>query len=221
MSTTFVLALPDDPGQLRFGNSRNHGRIKWAVGKAAKEGVTLREAESEADLRNWHRLYLATMRAHAMPPRPFRFFEAMWRQLAPLGMFRLLLAEREGHILAGSIFLASGSTVFYAFNGRRPEALGLRPNDLIQWHAIHDAAKAGYRRYDFGEVEDDQRGLAEFKGKWGAAPEQLFRHLDPPTTDSANQQRTLHGVRRWGESAWRRVPLGVTAYVGDLVYRRL
>lgn len=111
--------------------------------------------------------------------------------------------------------------MFYAFNGRRPEALGLRPNDLIQWHAIHDAAKAGYRRYDFGEVEDDQRGLAEFKGKWGAAPEQLFLHLDPPTTDSANQQRTLQGVRRWGESAWRRVPLGVTAYVGDVLYRRL
>jgi CelD/BcsL family acetyltransferase involved in cellulose biosynthesis len=219
-STTYVLSLPQNPAAVRFGNSRNHGRIKWAVGKAGKEGVELREAGSPADVRAWHVLYLETMRLHAIPPRPYRFFAALWDRLSGPGMLRLLLAERDGELLAGSLFLMFGSTVFYAFNGRRADALHLRPNDLIQWHAIHDAARGGFRRYDFGEVEDDQHGLAEFKGKWGAEPEPLCRFVHPPLS-AASDQRGLERVRHVGRRAWRRLPLPATARVGDLVYRRL
>jgi CelD/BcsL family acetyltransferase involved in cellulose biosynthesis len=219
-STTYVLRLPEDPAAVRFGNSRNHGRIKWAVGKARKEGVTAREARSPDDVRRWHRLYLETMRSHAIPPRPQRFFLVLWETLASRGMLRLLLAERDGELLAGSIFLTYGSTVAYAFNGRRRDALPLRPNDLIQWQAIHDAARAGFRRYDFGEVEDDQVGLAEFKGKWGAEPKQLWRLVHPPL-GVAGDQRTLERARHVGRKAWRRLPLPATARVGDVVYRRL
>lgn len=219
-STTFVLVLPDDPARVRFGNSRNHGRIRWAVGKAGREGVTVRNAESPADLRAWHALYLATMRTHAIPPRPLRFFAALWNELRPGGLLRLVLAEQRGRLLAGSIFLMLGSTVFYAYNGRRPDALGLRPNDLIQWHAIHDAARAGFRRYDFGEVESDQHGLADFKSKWGAEPEPLYRCLHPPPRSAADPRALMH-ARHWGERLWRHLPLAATARVGDLVYRRL
>ena len=218
-STTFVLHLPDSPEQLRFGNSRNHGRIRWAVAKAGKEGVKVRDAASQADLSRWYGLYLVTMRRHAIPPRSLRFFIALWRNLRPLGLLRLLVAEREGRLLAGSVLVQFGSTVFYAFNGRRADALGLRPNDLIQWHAIHDAAGAGFRRYDLGEVEHDQQGLAAFKAKWGAEPEPLYRYLDPPPRRAG--RRRLDGVREMGDRVWRRLPLAATARIGELVYRRL
>jgi CelD/BcsL family acetyltransferase involved in cellulose biosynthesis len=219
-STTFVLMLPDDPAQVRFGSTRNHGRIRWAVGRAVREGVTVRSAESPEDVRAWHALYMATMRAHAIPPRPLRFFAALWDELRPIGLLQLVLAEQRGRLLAGSMFLMLGSTVFYAYNGRRAEALGARPNDLIQWHAIHDAARAGFRRYDFGEVENDQHGLAEFKAKWGAKPEPLYRCLQPPVRRAADARALMH-ARRWGERLWRHLPLAATARVGDLVYRRL
>jgi CelD/BcsL family acetyltransferase involved in cellulose biosynthesis len=220
-STTFALALPGSADAVRFGNSRNHGRIRWAVGKAAKEGVELREAASEQDLRRWHALYLATMRSHVVPPRPYRFFAALWTHLRPRGFLRLLLAEQRGELLAGSMLLMFGSTVFYAFNGRRREALNLRPNDLIQWHAIRDAADAGYARYDFGEVDSDQDSLADFKGKWGAQPESFVRYLDPPSAPSKGPQSRLEGARLAVQVVWQRVPLPVTARIGDLVYRRL
>ena len=218
-STTFVLTLPDDGG-IRFGSSRNHGRIRWAVGKAGREGVAVRDAESLADVRAWHALYLSSMRELAVPPRPLRFFAALWDELRPLGLLRFSLAEQRGRLLAGSLFLMLGSTVFYAYNGRRRDALALRPNDLIQWHAIHDAARAGFRRYDFGEVEDDQRGLAEFKAKWGAEPEPLHRYIHPPLERTADRQ-ALALARHGGERRWRHLPLGTTARVGDLVDRRL
>jgi CelD/BcsL family acetyltransferase involved in cellulose biosynthesis len=220
-STTYVLSLPEDPEALRFGNARNHRRIRWAVGKAARDGVAIREAVTEADLRAWYVLYVEAMRAHAVPPRPFRFFTALWGQLRPAGMVRVLLAERDGRLLSGSVFLLYGGTVFYAYNGRRREDLAHRPNAMIQWQAIHDAARAGFRRYDLGEVEDDQPGLAEFKKGWGAEPEPLFRHLDGPRRTHGGRRRALErtGVAR--RRLWQRLPLPATRAIGDLVYRYL
>ncbi len=176
---TYVLELPERSAELHFGSSRNHARIKWAVGKAAKLGVQVRPAETEDELRAWYELYLDTMRWHAVPPRPYRFFKVCWEVLRSRGLMRLLLAEpREAgrsKLPAGSILLMFGQTVFYAFNGRRREDLPLRPNDVIQWRAIHEAHKDGFRYYDFGEVEQTQQGLADFKSKWGAKPTQLYR----------------------------------------------
>lgn len=169
--TGYVLELPEDRAELRFGGSRNHGTIRRAVGKAAKSGVEIRHAQDEHDLRAWYPLYLEAMRHHVAPPRPYRFFRLMWQVLKPAGMMELLLAEqparRPRHLLAGSIFLMSSQTVVFAFNGRREDELHLRPNDALHWHAIHEAQRRGFRRYDFGEVADANPGLAQFKLKWG------------------------------------------------------
>jgi len=221
--TAYVLTLPGPSGELRFGNSRNRARLKWAVRKAIRLGVAVRLAETREDLRSWYELYLETMRTHMTPPRPFRLFDAMWEVLRPRGLMRLLIAERERRLIAGSLYLTFGSTVFYAFNGCRRSELRLRPNDFIQWHAIETFRRAGFREYDLGEVSSGNGGLAEFKAKWGADERQLYRfyfpqprveRLEDPSTDSLGPQKIL-------EAGWRCVPLGVTAAVGDAVYRFL
>lgn len=223
---TYVLDLPDDPEQLRFGNSRNHSRILWAVRRSARLGVTVREASSLEDLRRWYHLYSGTMRAHAAPPRPFRLFKSMWELLAPRQLFRLLLAERcaggRTDLLAGSIFLLHGRTIVYAFNGRDRAQLGFRPNDAINWHAITEACGSGFRRYDFGEVTRHNDGLVDFKEKWSAKPVKLYRCYYPAQREI---QRGLHdessAVRAAAEWVWRRLPLPVTEGAGRWIYGRL
>jgi hypothetical protein len=219
---TYVLDLPERPEWLRFGNSRNHSRIKWAVNKASKLGVVVRPAETERELRAWYQLYLDTMRWHSAPPRPYRFFLACWELLQPRGMMNLLLAERQEKgrlvLLAGSIFLMFGQTVFYAFNGRRREDLSLRPNDAILWHAIHELCGKGFRRYDFGEVVEDNVGLAEFKGKWGTNAKWLYRYYFPAIRQpDAGAEATIRR-QRMVNALWRRLPLQVTSMLGNQIY---
>jgi hypothetical protein len=166
------------------------------------------------------------MRWHAVPPRPYAFFRAAWQILRPAGLMRLLLAERaadgESRIIAGSMLFTGTATVLYAYNGRAASELASRPNDVIQWHAIHDAVAAGARQYDFGEVEEDQQGLSEFKKKWGAQPVTLYRY----TLEDGKGSRTASSgspgrMRRLGERVWRRLPLPVTERLGAVAYRRL
>src|SRR5207244_7242929 len=136
---------------------------------------------------------------------------------------RLLLAEPHpagrSRLLAGSLFLMFGRTVFYAFNGRRREDLFLRPNDIIQWHSIHDACDDGFRYYDFGEVEENQQGLAEFKAKWGADARRLHRYYYPaPPTLEADTFKSSSSARQLADAVWRRLPLNVTARLGGWAY---
>ncbi len=222
--TSYVLELPEAGAQLRFGSGHNHGVIRRGVGKAARSGVEVRAAQDERDLRAWYLLYLETMRRHVAPPRPYRFFRVMWRELKPVGMMELLLAEQRSrrlpHLLAGCLFLMSAQTVVFAFNGRRQEELVARPNDALHWQAIHEAHRRGFRRYDFGEVDDANPGLAQFKLKWGAAPQRLYRYHDPPLEGAvAKASDGSAYTSRIARAGWQRVPLRVTASVGDLLYR--
>jgi CelD/BcsL family acetyltransferase involved in cellulose biosynthesis len=224
---SYVLGLPDDPASIRFGNSRNHSRIKWAVNKAAKDGVRVRAAGGLPDVRAWYRLYLDTMREVVVPPRPLRLFEAMWRELAPRGLMRFHLAEQElaageRRIIAGSIVLALGRTAFYAFNGRLRSALAVRPNEVIQWEAIHAACRDGFERYDLGEVVEGDVGLAEFKRKWGGEEVRFHRYYHPPPeAAAARDDGAGRVVERGAGVVWPRLPLAATRLAGDLAYRWL
>jgi len=214
----YVLGLPADPSQLTWGGREKRHRIKGAVNRAIKLGVEVREAESEADLRAWYQLYLETMRWHISPPRPYRFLLSLWNRLRPLGKLRLLLAERsqDGQLLAGYLFLACGRTMHCYLNGRRGDSLPFHPNDLLQWKAIYDSCAQGFHRYDLGEVEPGQKGLAEFKTKWGAAPVFSYRYYYPPPNLLRGPAQNL--TRSPLGRLWRYVPLAATAVLGDWLY---
>jgi hypothetical protein len=223
---TYVVDLPADPDQLRFGNNVTRHRVKWAVNKATKLGLRVRAAETEAELRQWYRLYLSAMRRNAVPPRPYRFFQSLWRLLRSDHLMQLLLAEQiEGsrrRLLAGSIFLTYGRSVCYAFTGCRKEDLALHPNDLIQWHAIHDACRNGFNRYDFGEVPEEHSELATFKGKWGSHAVPLYRYYYPsPQSSISSAQSPVGRFRRLTAAAWSRLPMTITAILGDRIYSYL
>jgi hypothetical protein len=174
------------------------------------------------------------MKRHAVPAYPLTFFLEVWNRLAAAGLARLLLAEREtsgaGHpMLAGSLFLMYGSTVYYAYSALRRDAAPLRSNDLLQWEAIHRACREGYRRYDLGAVLEHDGGLADFKRKWGAEPTTRYRYYHPPerhrrqrTPDRTELYRERGGrLRSGGEALWRRLPTPVTTSIGGALYRYL
>ncbi len=211
---TYVLRLTTPADELRFGNARNHARLKNMVKKATRLGVRVRVAEELNDLRCWYQLYLSTVRDHLAPPQPFRFFRVLWELLRPSGLMRLLLAERhnagEARIVAGSLFLMSGQTVTYEYNARAREALALGANEAIQWQAIHDVSKAGYTRYDLGTAGSP--GLAAFKTKWGAkaTPIYLYRFPGSPETNGSSPHGLSTSVALRG-LVWGRLPVRATA----------
>jgi len=209
--------------RLRFGNARRQHRVNWSVNKAIKMGLAVRDAETEGELETWYRLYLLTMRYKAVPPRPYRLFRSLWHSLRPTRKMRLLLAVQskigQERLVAGSVLLQFGQTVFYAFTGCAPEDFCLHPHDLLQMEAIRGACKSGFRWYDFGEVAEESEALAQFKTKWGGRPAPLYRYYYPAPRDGGaiSSGRLASSARR----IWRSLPPKATEVLGDLIYSRM
>lgn len=209
--------------RLRFGNAKRQHRINWAVNKAKKLGLEVREAETERELAAWYQLYLLTMRHNAVPPRPYRLFQSLWSSLRSTGNMRLLLAEQETSgrkkMIAGSILLQFGQTVFYAFTGCASEDWRLHPHDLLQIEAIRSACRSGFRWYDFGEVAEEHEALAQFKTKWGGGPKPLYRYYSPAPVERASEGSGK--LAQSGRKIWRHLPPKATSILGDLIYSRM
>lgn len=222
----YYLTFPKDDSELRFGEGENHRKIKWAVNKARKNGIKIKKGCTYEELETWYKLYLATCRWHAALPRPFKFFEFLYRELYPSGLMKMYLAvikDTEGgreKIITGSVFLSFNKSVYYSFNGRDAKYLKFRPNDLIQWEAIHDAYKEGYLRYHFGEVSEGQDGLAEFKKKWCNEKKQIFHlYSGDNLIDNINLNSSYSG--NFKRKIWKKVPLHLTEKIGNIIYHRL
>lgn len=224
---SYVLQLPQPlKGPYRVPDTRERAKIKWAVKKASKLGVTVRPAGTEADLSQWYGTYLEAMRRNMVPPRPYRFFAALWKTLQPAGMMQVLIAEYgEGskkEIIAGSVFLMFGRTVSYAFSGMRRQYGSLRANDAIHWQAINEACQKGFHSFDFGEVPEGHDQLAKFKSKWGAQPTRLYRYFTPaPPAPTSGKVDSAYNIGSLSRVIWRYLPLKLTEWMGVQIYRRL
>jgi len=222
---SFYLNLPDNPNKIRFGNKKHHHKTRWGINKAISLGVTVREAETEEDLKEWYRLYLETLRWHMVVARPYRFFKFLFENLVPKGLMKILLAERnvfkEREIIAGSVFFSLSDTVFYSFNGRNKAGLTYHANDLIQWEAIRNACESGFKYYDMGEVSECNASLAQFKSKWGCDSKQIY-HYYYSNNDYYNLGKSdIYEENKVLKSVWRKLPLKVTQKWGVLTNRFL
>lgn len=204
----YVLALPERVELLHFDSS-----IRRAVNKAIRAGVQVREAETEAELRAWYQLYLETMRKLAVVPYPYRYYQVAWRRLRSKGQLRLLLAEQveagQRRLLGGILLLLYGQVVAFSSGAWREEDQALRANDILHWQAIRNVCAEGFRRYDFGNVDLDNPGLARYKRKWGAQSEMIYDYSYPvvPSKMGRNQGISRHPVRQLARAALLHAPI--------------
>jgi Acetyltransferase (GNAT) domain len=205
---------------LRFGNCGNHRKVTWAVKKARSSDMSVTEAQSETELREWYQIYLETMRRNCVPPRPYRLFQACWELLRPRGYMRLLVAQPPSldRMIGGSVLFTYRDKTFAGFAACRQKDFPLHPNDLLHWVGIHDACRQGCQTYDFGEVPGDAPDLARFKRKWNCGETQLWRYyysLDE-TSDSGSDAQPF--AKKVAARLWGCLPLKGTAVLGDWIY---
>ena len=209
-----VLPLALDPELIfqRFSRSQ----VQRNVRKAERVGLTLRRADTAADLtESFYGLHLRTRRRLGVPVQPRRFFDLIWRRVIAPGWGFVLLAYCGELPIAGAVFLTSGRTVVYKFGASEPSFWPLRPNNLIFWHAIRWSCENGFAAFDFGRSELDDRGLRNFKNGWGGVEEPLVYATvggEPPRAGRLMGASVLPPLIR-------RSPLWLGRAIGEATYR--
>jgi hypothetical protein len=159
-----VGSLDNDLDRLRAGF---HKHTRYSLKQTEKSEVTVREAHGDDDLREFHRLSVATRRRLRLLPWPPHFIQAIHQQIINPGHGFLLLAELHGKIIGGSMWFNFKDTVTNKINAWDKEYAQYGPNYLLHWKAMERACEKGYQRFDLGVSNPDNSGLMRFKRHWG------------------------------------------------------
>ncbi len=149
--------------------------------KADKAGIEVVEGSTKDDLRAWVDLHIGLRRnKYRMLAQPYSFFENIWDEFIANGDGFLLLAKHNGKIVAGTVYLVSGNTLFYKFNASDMESLKLRPNNALMWQGMLRARERGLEAVDLGRTNDSQEGLKDFKASYGGVPSVMTEYRFTP-----------------------------------------
>jgi CelD/BcsL family acetyltransferase involved in cellulose biosynthesis len=193
-------------------------QVQQRITRAERAGVTVRRAESCADLGLFYGLHVQTRRRLGTPVQPWRFFRLLWERILAVGLGFAQLATHEERVIAGAVFLAWNGTVIYKYSASDPTFWSLRPNNLLLWTAIRWGCTNGYRLFDFGRSDLDNPGLRDFKDGWGTREEPLvYSSLGSPVGGSrpALAGQAAHAV----SSIIRHSPAWVCRGLGEVLYR--
>jgi lipid II:glycine glycyltransferase (peptidoglycan interpeptide bridge formation enzyme) len=151
------------------------------VKKADKAGVEV-TLGTEADLPDFHRLYLETAERDQFTGRPLSYFQRMWSAMRAEdeNRIRLYLARHEGDLVAATTLVQVGRHAWYSYGASSTAKREVRGSNAVQWRMLRDAVASGAEVYDLRGItdtlsEDDPHfGLIQFKlGTGGEAVEYL------------------------------------------------
>jgi len=138
-----------------------------AIRKAKREGISIRIADSEKDLRAFYEMHLKVRKnKYRLLAQSYRFLKAIWENFVEKGQGVLMLAEHGQDIIAGVLYLKWKNRMYYKFNASIEDSLNIRPNDLLMWEGIEHGINHGYNFLDLGLSDWDQDGLIGYKRKY-------------------------------------------------------
>ncbi len=142
------------------------GSARRNIKKARASRVSVRVENGATDfLEDCHRRNIEGIGGKPKGPQ---FFELLPRHFVPDQDYRLYVAEIDGQLAAGLLVLYYNRTVEYFVPATASEHRVAQPLALCIHDAMVDAARAGFRRWNWGGTWVSQTGVYQFKKKWNA-----------------------------------------------------
>lgn len=146
---------------------------RYGVRRAGREGVEAGPSEDVGrDLEDFLTLLEETAERQNFAVRPREYYRAFMEDLPA----RLIVARKEGRLLAGAMILTFGEEAYYLYGASDKEGDSLYASYLVQFEVMDVARREGATRYDmWGPCKpregDPLWGVYQFKKKFGGHEE--------------------------------------------------
>jgi hypothetical protein len=156
------LTLPEDELWLSFGHA-----CRKNIARSRRENVRIFEARTIDDIREFHRLYIQTMEARNALKEyyfPLAYFAAIFDELKDSARF--VLAEYEGRLIAGTLYLHDRDDVYSYLGGALYDFQRVRPTNAIIYDTILWGKRQGRKRLVLGGGYAPDDGIFRFKASF-------------------------------------------------------
>jgi lipid II:glycine glycyltransferase (peptidoglycan interpeptide bridge formation enzyme) len=158
------------PDAVMLARMKPKGRYNARL--AGRRGVEVVSSTDPADVHEFYRVLAETARYHGFLLEPKSFFINLVQALCP-EMGRLAFARYKGMTLAAALTVRHGGTVTFLYGGHLPLFPDVMASYALHWHILREAAREGYRIYDFygyvapGRPDHPYDRFSRFKEKFG------------------------------------------------------
>lgn len=193
--------------------------VRWAITKSKKEGVRVRWSGDRKGIAEFYRLFVATRHRLGVPVYSYNLFENIYQNFISKGWAGCILAEYKHRPIAGMIFLAYHGTIIEAYAASDRRFLHLRPNNLLLWELLCWGADQGFAIFDLGCDPANNKGLLEFKSRWGGRQRRVsYYYYYCKRCNVLNAGSPRFDFLRRG---WRRLPGPLTKMIGPFLANQM
>lgn len=148
---------------------RVHRSGRNYIRAAEKKGVIIVEATEEAEVDAGYEVLRTIYTRTRVPLADRSLFMAAFRELAPVGMLKLFLAQHKGQTVGAVFNLHYKDCIFGWYGGADRTFHGLPTNEALVWHTIRWGHEHGMATLDFGGAGKPgvPYGPRDFKAKFG------------------------------------------------------
>lgn len=162
--STYRIDLPDNEQEM-LANLPTKS-VCYPIRKARKDGFRIKSGIYN-DVHFFYELMSLTRRKHGLPTPPFRFYQALYRNVIEPGNGTIYIAENaQKNPVASSLFLWHGDTGYYKYNASDPAAKVGNANHLLLWEGVSEAIQRKCCFFDLGRATSTNKGLVQFKKHW-------------------------------------------------------
>jgi CelD/BcsL family acetyltransferase involved in cellulose biosynthesis len=209
------IALDSDVEKIASRFDRVH---RQNIRAAEQKGVYIVQGNQKEHLRLFYQLQLKTRHRHGAPVQPWRFFNMLADKLFKQGLGFVLLAYKGNECLAGMVILSWKQSLFAKYAASSEDTLNLRPNNLLFWTAIRWGCENGYKLFDMGRSEIENKGLQRYKRGWGSEEAPLNYSL---LSNSPERNPQGHLIATAARCVIKHSPVWLCRITGEMLYRYL
>lgn len=147
------------------------------IRKALKSGVEVYASNSSEDVEFLFQVHQDNIQAIGGISKSKSFFDDL-QQRVPEDMWKVYVATKDGERIAALLLFYFNETVEYFTPATIHDFRNLQPSALLIFEAMKEAAKNGYKNWNWGGTWRTQTGVYDFKRKWGASDNEYFYYTE-------------------------------------------
>jgi len=150
-----------------------HPKTRYNIHLAERKGVKVIFSEDDKDLDIFYELACAVNKREGISCFSKNYYQKMLEVFSLNKAVKLVKAEYQGKIIAINLMIYFGDLATYNHGASASEFRNVMAPHLLQWEAIRQAKKEGYKYYDFRGIaptDDSQHkwaGITRFKKSFG------------------------------------------------------
>lgn len=205
---TWVLDLAQTEEEILRGMRKN---TRYYIKRAQRDGVEVIKTKESQMFPEFWKIYQDTVKRQKWSAYSEEYIRKEFETFRNDGQIELYLAKYKGEFIAGSMIVYYCDQAIYHHSGTLTKFLKIPASYLIQWEAIKEAKRRGFKWYNFwgisplvmeggeykAQAEHPWAGLTFFKLGFGGKVRQFIHAKDLPVSKLYYLTRFFEGIEKW------------------------